>query len=285
MRILVFGASGLLGSFLLPHLARSGHEVIAFRRRPGEAGDARGLETQFARAIDETRPQGVVNLIALTQVDACEDDLAQASLLNAQVPEMLSRLLARVPGGFLLQVSTDQLYGTAGPHLEEDFHPLNVYALTKYHGEFPVLERGGCVLRTNFFGRSLTSARTSLSDWILGEVAKGATVPVFDDVLFSPLGLHTLSRSIEALLVRRLPGLFNAGSAEQGLSKAEFAALLCRRLGLAGARLEPRSIDSLALRAPRPTDMRMRSARLAEALAWPTPDIHEEIEHEYPAAH
>ncbi len=40
-----------------------------------------------------------------------------------------------------------------------------------------------------------------------------------------------------------------------------------------------------ALRAPRPTDMRMRSARLAEALAWPTPDIHEEIEHEYPAAH
>jgi hypothetical protein len=31
--------------------------------------------------------------------------------------------------------------------------------------------------------------------------------------------------------------------------------------------------------------MRMRSARLADALAWQVPDIHEEIEHEYPSAH
>ncbi|WP_297914861.1 SDR family oxidoreductase [Thiomonas sp.] len=285
MRILLFGASGLLGSFLAPYLAQAGHEVIAFRRRSDVPSDAPGLEMQFADAIGQARAQAIVNLIALTQVDACEDDLAKASLLNAQVPEMLSRHAAGAPGCFVLHISTDHLYGTPGPHPEEDFHPLNVYALTKYHGEFPVLERGGCVLRTNFFGRSRAAARASLSDWILNEVAKGAPVPVFDDVRFSPLGLHSLSRTIEAVLARRLAGLFNAGSAQQGVSKAEFAALLCGHLGLVDARLEPRSIERLALRAPRPRDMRMRSARLADALAWPIPDIHEEIEHEYPATH
>ena len=42
MRIAVFGASGVIGSALVPRLAEA-HEVVALSRRARDDGDVRGL--------------------------------------------------------------------------------------------------------------------------------------------------------------------------------------------------------------------------------------------------
>ena len=78
MRIVVTGATGLLGSTLVPILVARGHEVVRLRRRESEAaGDASADLADAADvtlALDRVAPDVIVNLAAMTNVDACERD-------------------------------------------------------------------------------------------------------------------------------------------------------------------------------------------------------------------
>ncbi len=281
MNILLLGASGLLGSSLAPFLVARGHEVVALRRQRGIAyEDESTLATAIAATVDDTRPECIINLIAWTDVDACEANPARAELLNTRIPAMLGSLHERNTRPFLIHLSTDQLYDGPGPHAESNPRPPNVYALTKLRGEDPIINAGGCVLRTNFFGRSCTPARHSLSDWIVRSVGQGEVIRVFDDVLFSPLGLDSVCKAISFVLDIRCTGVFNLGSAARGISKGDFARRLCENLGLPSSRLLPSSIESTILRAPRPKDMRMNPHHFGQTTGWQVPDIDEEIEHE-----
>jgi dTDP-4-dehydrorhamnose reductase len=235
------------------------------------------MEAAFSTALEQADPDCVVNLIAATNVDQCQRDMGHAALLNCFVPQLLSRLCG--DGVHLIHISSDQVYGGRGPHDELSTRPVNVYALTKLIGEYPVLQSGGCVLRTNFFGRSRTPVRSSLSDWLVAAGRKGEHVRVFHDVWFSPLGMTSLSSAIVRAAHVRLAGLFNVGAATAA-NKAEFARMLFDRLGLDVRLLTPVSIESAGLDAPRPQDMRMDSNRFAKATGFAFPTIQQEIDHE-----
>ena len=56
---------------------------------------------------------------------------------------------------FLLHLSTDQVYSGKGPHRENFTNPINNYGKTKLKGEGFVKKINGCILRTNFVGKSL----------------------------------------------------------------------------------------------------------------------------------
>lgn len=278
MKLLVFGASGLLGTVLCQHLNEAGHVAESFHRTPGNpCGTDAEMESAFSTALEHAAPECVINLIAATNVDQCQRDMGHAAVLNCFVPQMLSRLCRA--GTHLIQISSDQVYGGRGPHDESSTLPVNVYALTKLIGEYPVLHAGGCVLRTNFFGRSQTPSRSSISDWLVAAGRKGQPVKVFDDVWFSPLGMTSLSSAIVRAVDLRLVGLFNVGAANAA-SKAEFAKLLFKRLGLDDRLLTSVSIGSAGLDAPRPQDMRMDSTRFAQATGFTLPTIQREIDNE-----
>jgi dTDP-4-dehydrorhamnose reductase len=77
MRILVTGASGLLGSKLVEILLRKGYAVYAgYNENKPKAGLPVKLdvsnEGDVERAFDISRPEVVVHAAALTNVDACE---------------------------------------------------------------------------------------------------------------------------------------------------------------------------------------------------------------------
>jgi len=279
MKVLVFGASGLLGTVLCQRLAAGGHDVLRFARdADNPCRNEAGITQSFTRAMQHGGPDCVINLIAATNVDQCEEDMGHAALLNCFVPQVLSQL-CQTRKSHLIQISSDQVYDGAGPHREDKTRPINVYALTKLVGEYAALQTGGCVLRTNFFGRSQTPGRSSLSDWLVQGGRGGTPRNVFDDVWFSPLGLNSLSSAIIRALEIRLAGLYNLGAAN-GISKAGFAQALFARLGLDTTLLNPVSVTSAALGAPRPNDMRMDASRFASAAAFVLPTIEEEINHE-----
>lgn len=278
MKILVFGAGGLLGTGLCARLHAAGHEVTEFRRGPGILCETqKEMSSTFAAAFEKSSPGCVINLIAATNVDQCQADMGLAAFLNCFVPQLLSRLCQGGP--HLVHISSDQVYGGEGPHDESSASPINAYALTKLIGEYPVLQSGGCVLRTNFFGRSQTASRTSLSDWLVTSGRKGQPVRVFDDVFFSPLRMTTLCDCVLQAAQMRLSGLFNVGSTD-GVSKAEFAKLLFEQLGLDQRLLTPASITSVQLDAPRPRDMRMNSGHFTRVAGLALPSIRTEINNE-----
>lgn len=275
-RILVTGATGLLGMSLAPLLARRGHTVLRHGFRAGADVQA-DLRERGATAsmLDAAQPDVVINLAALTNVDTCEADPHAAYQLNTASVENLAHWLRGRAGKHLLHISTDMLYDGTGPQREDAIAVRNTYAFSKVAAEIAAGAVSSTVLRTNFFGRSLCPGRASFSDWLAGALRARTPITVFEDVLFSPLSINTLCDMIARVAERRPAGVFNLGSRE-GMSKADFAFALADALGLdSGAMTRGRS--GAALKAYRPKDMRMDSGLFEQTMGLQLPALIDEI--------
>lgn len=281
MRIFVTGSRGLLGSVLAPHLEGRGHTVLAAPSRTSSAS-GRGDLANFANAsaaLDATRPDVVINLAALTDVDYCEAHPEEAYRINAGLVLNLARWIeASSPTTRLIQVSTDQVYSGAGPHLESAICPINFYGYSKALADEYVQRVGGTSLRTNFFGASVVAGRPSFSDWIVTAARAAKPITVYDDVLFSPLSLGTLVQSIERVIRQPAAGIFNLGSMG-GMSKADFAYALVHAAGLSASALTRGRATAAPRPARRPADMRMDSGLFGKVFGVPGPQLADEIDH------
>src|SRR5262249_39668229 len=93
MRLLITGASGLLGSALVPGLRDRGHAVVPCARSSGDIVADLSDRAAAAAAVERSRPDVVVNLAAKTNVDHCERDPQAAYLANVRVVEQLAAAL------------------------------------------------------------------------------------------------------------------------------------------------------------------------------------------------
>ena len=279
-RVLVLGAYGMLGSSLCRRLVDDGYTVL----RQG-----RGINAELtidptdgdevADLIKRHPVDAIVNLIAATNVDHCEDDPQGAYRANVLVVEALTQAI-RGYGSLsphLIHISTDQVYDGLGPHVEGRIAPCNVYALSKLAGELTASKVGSTVLRTNFFGHSQCAGRASLSDWIVSSLRAGQQITVFDDVLFSALHIDTLCTAIELAVRTGHIGKFNVGC-RNGYSKARLAFGLAERLGLDCELMTIGRAQDMKLRARRPLDMRMDTTQFERTFCFAAPTFESQID-------
>ena len=276
--ILITGATGLLGCELAPHLRARGWTVVTHALTSNADYCVDLTEpAETAAMLDRVRPHAIVNLAALTDVDACERDPHRAYALNVLIVEHICRWIYQGNANcHLIHVSTDQLYDGTGPHPEEGVHVTNVYAFSKVAAEIAARRVNATVLRTNFFGPSRQPTRKSFTDWLHGSLSERRHIKVFDDVLFSPLAMDTVAEMIALALSRRPQGVFNLGS-RNGMSKADFGFAFASATGLPTDNMQRASAASTSLIARRPTDMRMDVRRLEQALNVTLPDLRTEL--------
>jgi dTDP-4-dehydrorhamnose reductase len=280
-KVLVLGASGLLGRYACAELSAAGLSVCAQSRAPGGACDQvfdPAVPEMLRERLAAIRPGTIVNTAALTNVDFCEDHVAEAYRVNVAVAETLAQWVSENdPSCHLIQISTDQLYARAGFQTEAAVDVLNVYALTKYGAELALRTvPRHTILRTNFFGRSLTAGRESFSDWIHQALLHSTPIRLATDIEFNPVSLKTLARCIAAVAVRPETGTFNVGSCT-ALSKHAFGMRFAQAVSLAPTCITACSAAQLAFRVRRPLDMRMDVGRF-EGLQGRMPALEEEIE-------
>ena len=137
MRVAITGAGGQLGRDLAAVFSAD-HEVFAWGSTDLDISDAAAVRS----AIDAIRPDLVVNAAAYTNVDACEQDDAEAWRVNAAGPWFLARASAANHAA-LVHISTDYVFdGTAeSAYTELDpTSPISVYGRTKVAGERLVRE-------------------------------------------------------------------------------------------------------------------------------------------------
>jgi dTDP-4-dehydrorhamnose reductase len=279
-KILILGASGLLGSELTSGRYLQSYCCIGQGRSTEThiQADLQEIE-QVREMLDKMQPTAIVNLVGLTNVDLCEQSPNEAYRVNVLPLENLLKAagtLSITPR--LIHISTDQVYDGAGPHREEHVTLTNYYAFSKYAAELLAKESGGLVLRTNFFGKSRTNKRKSFTDWLYQELSTGREIQVFDDVLFSPLSMHTLCKLIEQLVPSKLAGVFNLGTHE-GASKADFAFQFADLVGLSTSNMKRvLSSEVSFLKTYRPKDMRMHVAAIEGELGINLPNLRTEIE-------
>ena len=165
MKVLLTGAAGQLGKALIASRPE-GVELIATSRSGGEDLITLDLADSQAcsAAVEQHRPDWVLNSGAYTAVDKAESEPELAQAVNAGAPRAFAEALSRT-GGSTLQLSTDFVFnGRQGsPYRpEQQRDPLGVYGATKAAGEEAVEQvLGGS-------GRAVI-LRTS---WVMGPMGR-----------------------------------------------------------------------------------------------------------------
>ena len=271
MKVLVLGASGMLGHRLLLHFAERGLEVKGTLRQDEAAYRRFGLfpasrcffgidlrrEGDLQRVLEEFRPQAVVNAAGIVKQRE-EGKQALPSLeINAVLPHRLAQLCEPL-GARIVHMSTDCVFsGARGNYRESD--PIDVtdlYGLTKYLGE---LREGNCLtLRTSIVGPEL-DRKHGLFEWFL---AQQGTVKGFRNAIYTGFSTMEMARILEMLLVKSpdARGLYHVSS--EPISKYE---LLCKIKAQAG--LSTEIVPDETFRCDRSLD----STRFREAFGYTPP--------------
>ena len=276
--LLILGSNALLGSSISHVLSRFNESVILHTRSKDDKLNAELTDLhQVENLINETRPNTILNLAALADVDLCQDSNL-AYLGNVKPLENIVNTIKKNNESiFLINISTDHVYHNSGNSLEEDIQILNNYAFSKYSGELIVKEIRGCSLRTNFFGKSNIKEKSSFSDWLFQKLMNGDNINVFKDVYFNPLRMISLSKYIDNISNINPKGIFNLGSRD-GLSKAEFANIFAEELCLPTSKIKSINLNQADfIKTIRPKDMRMDVNKIESLLEIEMPKLIDEI--------
>lgn len=280
MRILVTGASGQLGGYLLPALQTRGDEVVAWSGtrtgalfgcalQPVDLTDPEATAVAFRAA----RPEGVIHAAALSSIADCYRDPARAHRVNTQASGLLAELAERAGARFVM-VSTDLVFdGRKGGYGETDEPaPLSVYGRSKRASEREVLARpGSVVVRMSLLYGPTRIGRPYSFEQQLTALREGRQLELFEDEWRTPLALTTAAAALRALVESDFAGLIHVGGPER-LSRFDLGRRLAAALGLDSSLVQPAQQASVVFPEPRPRDVSLDSARWRQSfpeIAWP----------------
>jgi dTDP-4-dehydrorhamnose reductase len=285
MRILVTGASGLLGLNLALEASQQ-HEVFGSVKSNAIQTTAftviqsdLTLPGALEKLIDGCQPEWVINCAALANLEACEANPALAEKLNSELPEKLANYVSK-GGARLVHISTDAVFdGKRGSYSEDDPpNPLSLYAWTKLEGEKAVLNTDpqAIVARVNLYGWSLSGKR-SLAEFFFNNLSTGKRIKGFTNVYFCPLFVNDLAMILLRMLERGLQGLYHVVSSECS-SKYDFGVQLARLFDFEEALIEPALVSESGLKAARSPKLTLKSDKLSSELGETTPDLRSGLE-------
>ncbi|MEO7775000.1 MAG: NAD(P)-dependent oxidoreductase [Steroidobacteraceae bacterium] len=281
MRVAITGACGLLGAHLAAAFSAR-HTVTGFDRHAwwGErpirlhTGD---LADPKARAafIEDAQPDLFIHCAALVNVDACEENPAAAYVANGELTGLLARAVPK--HCVFVYITTDGVFRGDQPlQRESDLPcPRTVYGRSKVHGEWEteLATPEHLIVRTNFYGWSSGVKMTS-GEWLYQALTRHEPITLFDDFWFTPIYVVDLVQRILALLAARKRGIFHVVGGER-VSKFDYGVQLAQAIGVELTAARRGSIDSAALRAPRPRDMSLDASAATAATGLVAPGCRE----------
>lgn len=146
-RVLVTGASGLLGRAILHRFSEAGWSVLglAFSRARDELRKVDLCDPKQVEAVlDEFQPQVVIHSAAERRPDVVDKKSDSALALNVTATESLATLCAK-RDIYMLYISSDAVFdGKSPPYKPETpTNPISVYGRSKRDGETAVLKHKG----------------------------------------------------------------------------------------------------------------------------------------------
>lgn len=232
VKIVVTGATGFLGRYLMDCLAQRGLQALGVSRRPSP-----GL-LQVERYEDA--PGGDI-LVHLAESSDRAYAQAEAPRYEESALATLEHLQAK---GFarVIYASSAVLYGDkeASPRKVGDpVHETDAYTRLKLASESAVLARNGAVARlANLYGPGM--AQGNVVSTILGQLGQDGPVRVMDATPVRDfLWIQDAARALTEMATGSSCGIFNVGSG-RGVSIRELAVEI-----LAAAKQEGREVESI----------------------------------------
>jgi dTDP-4-dehydrorhamnose reductase len=281
MQILLAGRDGQVGGALLPLL-----ETFGSIAAPSQAEFDFSKPDTLLNVLDKLRPNLIVNAAAFTAVDRAEDERELCFLINAQSPGIIARWAAhhQIP---LIHFSTDYVFdGTGNRPWREDSRtgPLSVYGASKLAGDVAILAAGGpCLIArtswvyshkgTNFlrtitkFAKERKELRVVADQFGAPTTARAIANAIVQILERAPLGLGAL--------FAQHGGVVNVVCAGEttwhGFTEAIVRGLKSRGVELEVERVVPITTGEFAVKAKRPANSRLDTARLKEVFGVQMP--------------
>jgi dTDP-4-dehydrorhamnose reductase len=216
MKILLTGASGLVGSAFAVAASRRGHHVVGlvgqFTGEVPGLGRKLGInlteETAIERVVLEEFPDAIANCAAVSTPEACDADPALAQRLNVDLPATLARLAHHLSAR-LVHLSSEQVFdgSRAEPYAVGDVvSPINLYGRQKVESEravhtaapaFAATIRAPLLMGNSVAGQRSTHERL-FADWAAGRASK-----LYRDEFRQPCTAENLAEVMVELCERR----------------------------------------------------------------------------------
>ena len=267
-RIVVTGASGLLGRVLMKELAA--YEPIGTAlARAGDGLTRLDLLDRDATAafLNAQRPDVIIHAAAERRPEVSERDPGGTTALNVEATRTLARN-AHVLGSWVLYLSTDYVFdGSAPPYGPEDTpHPLNLYGQSKLEGERALLAEtdDAAILRVGLLFGHVEYVDESSVTALLKDVRGGQAKALDDWQQRYPTYVNDLAVLCRQMIELRISGEPMGGTwhwcGDERLTKYAMAQIMGRMLGLSTTHLRPD--PNSAAGASRPHDCGLDCSKL-----------------------
>lgn len=284
MKILIIGASGMLGRVLSNHLGTV-HEVYGIGRSTFETREIEYIKLDLLEKnkIEQYLKLNwfdlIINLAAIVNHQFCnnhEDDcFALNAILNNRILSSIS------PKTKYLFVSSDAVFGDTDMERFEKSpsNPTSVYGKTKLKAEHIIqqLSSNYIILRTTIVGFS--PKRTSLTDWIIKSAKSNENLKLFDDVYFNPISIFDLSLEIE-YLIKNFENTSNQilhVNGSEKITKYQFGELLVKKLRMPTTNISKSSLRNFKLKGDRVYNQFLEVENYQKITSRPLPNLTQTI--------
>ena len=245
MKVLVTGANGFLGHYLVEQLLENNYEVVA----TGKGNNRLSIASQSNFIYEELdftdpfavhdifekhKPEVVVHAGAMSKPDDCEKEQWQAYVTNVESTITLLTNAEELGSHFIF-ISTDFVFsGEKGMYKEEDeTGPVNFYGKTKLEAEEAVMEyeKEWTIIRTVLVYGKPQAGRGNLLTVVKEKLEKGEEYKVFNDQVRTPTYVEDLAIGIITTIKRKATGVYHL-SGEDVMTPYEMACKTADYLGL-----------------------------------------------------
>lgn len=233
VKVLILGAAGMLGRTLVTEAKKRNFQTFdADQHNASLLFDI--TEDQAVKAlIRQINPNILINTVAMVSHNTCENNPANAYLVNARPASIIAQL-AKEQNFYNIHISTDHFYTNDKnkKHTEsDDVCLVNEYARTKYAAEcFALTYAQSLVVRTNIVGFRNEPERATFVEWVIQSLKTEAPITLFDDYYTSSIDVTTFSKILFDIIgAKKQYGLLNIACRE-ATTKQKFIEQFAQKL-------------------------------------------------------
>jgi dTDP-4-dehydrorhamnose reductase len=270
--ILILGANGQLGSDLVRVLSVQQLNFISLTRPEFDV-----LKDDLAAKLVGHNFKYIINCIATTNVDGCEDDPDVAFCINSSFAYKLARL-CKHQDITLFHISTDYVFDglSSSPYTEDDQpKPLNIYGLSKYAGELAIqaYHTKSFIFRvSSLFGKAGASGKGGNFITTMQRLGREReSVSVIANQITCPTSTLEIAKCISYFMANQIQdyGIYNCVSTNS-CSWFEFAQAIFCHSNLDSQKVQPADFATYAFKACRPQYAVLTTDKLAKYYRMPT---------------
>lgn len=253
-KVLILGGNGQLGHDLGIEFTNNNIDFISWSR-----SDLDILTDNIEEKLINIDADIIINCIAVTNVDGCEEATESAFLVNAVFASKLAKFCNKFQK-ILYHFSTDYVFDGKknSPYTELDIpNPLSIYGVSKYAGELVIQNAHDkfFIFRTSsLFGVAGASGKGG--NFITTMIRLGNerdSVGVIADQITCPTGTRDIARCVSYFILNKINsyGVYNCVSCNS-CSWFEFAKNIFELAKIDTVKLKEVTFDSYSFKAARP---------------------------------